>query len=117
MQEQRKDTRFNAPDGALVLACGGTSKVINISKGGLSLMFQDDMNTDIPKEISLDLLSTDYIIKARKIPGKLAWEQEVSFSAMSRIVSKKVGVQFGKLSTEQNDQLDKLIMNYTAESA
>jgi len=80
-------------------------------------MFQDDMNTDVPKELSLDLLSTDYFIKARKIPGKLAWEQEVSFSTMSRIVYKKVGVQFGKLSTKQKDQLDKLIMNYTAESA
>lgn len=80
-------------------------------------MFQDDMNMDIPKELSLDLLSNDYFIKARKIPGKLVWEQEVSFSTMSRIVYKKVGVQFGKLSTTQNDQLDKLIMNYTTESA
>lgn len=117
MPEQRKYTRFNAPDGALVLAYGSTSRVIDISKGGISLVFQDDMNRDIPKELSLDLLSTDYFIVAWKIPGKLVWEQEVSFSTMSRIVYKKVGVQFGKLSAAQNDQLDKLIRNYTTESA
>ena len=79
-------------------------------------MFQDVRNSDIPKELSLDLLSTDYFITARNIPGKLVWEQEVSFSARSKIVSKKVGVQFEKLSTAQNDQLDKLIMNYTTAS-
>ena len=80
-------------------------------------MFQDDINMDIPKELSLDLLSTDYFITAREIPGEVVWEQEVSFSTMSRIVFKKIGVQFGKLSSTQNDQLDKLIMNYTNESA
>jgi hypothetical protein len=117
MPEQRKHTRFNAPDGALALTCGSTSKVINISKGGISLMFQDDMDGDIPMKLSLDLLSTDYFITARKIPGKLVWEQEVSFSTMSRIVHKKVGVQFGKLSNRQKDQLNKLIMNYTTQSA
>ena len=117
MPEQRKHTRFNAPDGALVLAFGGTGKVIDISKGGISFMFQDDMNRNTPKALSLDLLSTDYFITARKIPGKLAWEQEVNRSTMSRIVHKKVGVQFGKLSSMQNDQLDKLIMNYRTESA
>ena len=116
MPEQRKHTRFNAPDGALVLTCGGMSKVIDISKGGISLMFQDNINRDIPRELSLDLLSTDYFIIARKIPGKLVWEQEVSTSTIPRIVHKKVGVQFEKLSSTQKDQLDKLIMNYTTES-
>ena len=117
MPEQRKHTRFNAPDGALVLAFGGTGKVIDISKGGISFMFQDDMNRNTPKELALDLLSTDSFIIASKVPGKLVWEQEVSFSTMSKIVYKRVGVQFRKLSPAQNDQLDTLIMNYTTESA
>ena len=117
MPEQRNHKRFNAPAGALALTCGGMSKVIDISKGGISLMFQDNMNRDIPKELSLDLLSTDYFITARNILGKLVWEQEVSISIIPGIVHKKVGVQFEKFSPTQNDQLDKLIMNYTTESA
>ena len=117
MPEQRNHKRFNAPAGALALTCGGMSKVIDISKGGISLMFQDNMNRDIPKELSLDILSTDYFITAREIPGKLVWEQEVPISTMPRIVHKKVGVQFGKLSSTQNDQIDNLIINYTTESA
>ena len=117
MPEKRKHRRFSAPDGALALAFGGTSKVLDISKGGVSLMFQADMDRDIPKELSLDLLSTDCFIKAWKIPGKLVWEQEISLSTMPKIVYKIVGVHFGKLSTTQKDQLDELIMNYTTESA
>ena len=116
MPEQRKYTRYNAPDDTLALACGGMSKIINISKSGLCLMFLEDMKVDIPKKLSLDLLSTDNIIKARKIPGELAWEHVVSISTISGMVYKKVGVQFAYLSDEQKDQLDKLIMNYTSES-
>ena len=117
MPEQRKYTRYNAPDDTLALACGGMSKIINISKSGLCLMFLEDMKVDIPKKLSLDLLSTDNLIKARKIPGELAWEHVVSISTISGMVYKKVGVQFENLSTKQKDQLDKLIMNYTTGSA
>ena len=115
--KQRKHKRHNVPDGTLARAYGSMGEVIDISKAGLSLMVLDDVTTDIPKNLTLDLFSADNIIKARKIPGKLAWEQEVSFSTMSRIVYKKIGVQFDKLTTKQKDQLDRLIMNCTAGSA
>ena len=110
--EKRKHNRFTPPDGSLALVFGSMSKVLDISKGGLSLMLLGDIETGIPKVLSLDLLSSDHSIKARKIQGKLAWNKDVFFSSYSEMVFKKIGVQFDKLSLEQRNQLDKIIRSY-----
>ena len=109
MQNQRKHQRYNAPDGTLVLADGGISKVVDISKSGLSLMFLDGIHNDIPNELSFDILSKDKIIQAKNIPGKFVWEKKVTFSTLSKIVYTKVGIQFGNLSNKQKYQIDTLI--------
>ena len=77
-------------------------------------MFLSPMETGIPNDLSIDLLSADNIIFIPKIPVKLAWEQEESLSTMSWMVYKKIGVEFGNLSNKQKNQLDKLIVIYTA---
>lgn len=117
MIEQRKHERFKAPEGTIALACGRMGKVIDISKGGLSLMFFDGTITNIPRELSFDIFCTEKRINARQIPGKIAWEKEVSFSALSKIIYKIIGVQFTNLSPTQHDLLKANFLNYTAGSA
>ena len=99
--EQRKHERFRAPEGTRVLACGKIGEVIDLSKSGLSLIVLDDNSTNIAGEFLLDLLCSEKHIDARQIPGKIIWDKEVSFSAISGMVYKKIGVQFGTLSPTQ----------------
>ncbi len=110
MSEQRKHQRYNAPDNTFVIADGNMCKIIDISKGGLSLMSLDGKATNIPKELSLDFLPICDIIRIRWIPGKLVWQREITFSAVSGMVYKNIGVQFGKLTPKQKAEFDELIL-------
>ena len=114
MSESRKHERFKTFEGSLALADGNMAKIIDISRGGVSLLFLDNSLLNVPKTLSLDLLSTENKAKANQIPGELAWEQEISFSPISGIIYKKVGIQFGDLSSQQKVQLELLILNYAA---
>jgi len=105
MLEQRKHDRSQVPDGTRALACGKIGKVIDISRGGLSLIVLDGAITDMTGEFSLDILCKEKRIDARQIPGKIVWNKDISFSAISGMVYKKIGVQFGKLSPAQHEQL------------
>ena len=105
MLEQRKHKRFQAPDGTRALACGKIGKVVDISSGGLSLIVLDGAITAMTGEFCLDLLCNERRIDARQIPGKIIWNKDISFSAISGMIYKKVGVQFGKLSQTQRRQL------------
>lgn len=105
MLEQRKHKRFQVPDGTRALTCGKIGKVVDISRGGLSLIVLDGAITDITGEFTIDLLCNERRIDARQIPGKIIWNKDVSFSAISGMVYKKIGVQFGKLSPTQYKQL------------
>jgi len=109
MLEQRKDERFKAPAGTRALACGKIGEVIDISKGGLSLMVLDDNSTNIAEEFLLDLLCSEKHIDARQIPGKIIWDKKVSFSAISGMIYKKIGVQFGQLSPTQEKMFNALL--------
>lgn len=113
--EMRKQRRFKANEGALALADENMAKVIDISRGGVSLLFFDNSLQNVPKRLFLDLLSIENETKADQLPGQLTWEQEVSFSQVSGMVYKKVGIQFGDLSLQQADQLDALILQYSEE--
>ncbi|MDD5757728.1 MAG: hypothetical protein PHI06_01445 [Desulfobulbaceae bacterium] len=113
--EMRKQQRFKAKEGALALADENMAKIIDIGRGGVSLLFFDNSLQKIPERLFLDLLSIESEMKADQLPGQLTWEQEVSFSPVAGMVYKKVGIQFGNLSLQQTDQLDALILHYSDE--
>ena len=117
MQEKRKHERFKTPEGLLVFACGNMGRVIDISRKGLSLMFLDAKVNTLPTELSFDLFCTEKLIKARQIPGKIAWEKDEAFSAISGISYKTIGVQFDDLSPLQQDLLNVLLVNCIAGTA
>ncbi len=73
-------------------------------------MSLDGRATNIPKELSLAFLPICDIIRIRWIPGKLVWQREKTFSAVSEMVYKNVGVQLGRLTQKQKAELDKLIL-------
>ncbi len=111
LSEQRKYERFKAPEGTRALTCGKIAEVIDISQGGLSLMVLDDNSTNIAGEFLLDLLCSEKHIDARQIPGKIVWNKKVSFSAISGMVYKKIGVQFGNLSPTQQKMFNNLLLH------
>ena len=113
MLEQRKYERFNVVKETRALAYDKIAKVMDISKGGLSLLFLDDMTSSITGELSIDLLCNEKGLDARQIPGKIIWEKEISFSDIPGMVYKKVGVQFGDLSSTQQRLLRTLLLNFT----
>ncbi len=116
MLEQRKNKRFKVPEGTRALACGKIGQVVDISKGGLSLMVLDGSITNIEGELSLDLLCNEKHIDTRQIPGKIVWDKEVSFSAISGMVYKKIGIQLGNLSPSQRKMFNALLLNYTGKT-
>lgn len=113
ISESRKQQRFATTEGALALADENMAKIVNISRGGVSLLFFDNSLQNVPKRLFLDLLSIENEMKVKQIPGELTWEQEISFSPVSGILYKKVGIQFGILSPQQTDQLDALLLQYS----
>ena len=111
MLEQRKHKRMSVVKETRALTRDRIAKVLDISKGGLSLMILDDIPSCITGELSLDLFCHEKDLDARQIPGKIVWDEEVSFSSEPGTVYKKVGVQFGTLSAAQRNQLQSLLFN------
>lgn len=111
MLDQRVDRRFHVSDETRALAHNKIAKVIDISKGGISLLFLDESLSSINGEFCLDLFCEEKGLDTRQIPGRIVWDKEVSFSAFPGMVYKKVGVQFGKLSPCQHLLLKKLFLN------
>jgi PilZ domain len=117
MLEQRRYERFNIALETRALAYGKIAQVMDISKGGLSLLFLDDTTSTITGELSFDLLCNGKGVDARQIPGKIVWNKEISFSAIPGMVYKKVGVQFGDLSSTQQRLLWTLLLTCDTMSA
>lgn len=110
MLEQRKYKRYLIPDQALALTSYGMSRILDISKGGISLLLLDGEIKDISKKLFLNILLTKPFFESQKIDGEIAWEHSVCYSSISGMVYKKIGINFSGLSNTQKDQLDRLIM-------
>ncbi len=108
MLDQRVDQRFHVANETRALVHNKIAKVMNISKGGISLLFLDESLNSFRGEFCLDLFCEAQGLDTRQIPGKIVWDEEVSFSAFPGMVYKKVGIQFGKLSSSQHKLLKRL---------
>jgi hypothetical protein len=86
------------------------SRILDISKGGISLLLLDGEVKDISKKLFLNILLTKPFFESQKIDGEIAWEHSVCYSSISGMVYKKIGINFSGLSNTQKDQLDRLIM-------
>ena len=117
MLEQRKDKRFDIIEETRALAYDKIAKVVDISKGGLSLLFLDEMAGCISGELSLDLLCHKKGLDARQIPGTIVWHKNVSVSTTPGMIYKKIGIQFGDLSAKQQKLLKTLRLNSNRLSA
>ncbi len=109
MQNLRKHKRFTIAAETRARAHDKIARVMDISRGGLSLLFLDSSNNSLAGEISLDLLCNEKGLDARQIPGKIVWNKEISYSNIPGMLYKKVGIQFGTLSETQKDLLQALL--------
>lgn len=110
MSELRAFKRFTVTQGTRALAFNKIAEVIDISNGGISLLFLDEYrSSNLVGELSLDLLCRAQGLDARQIPGQIVWHKDISFSAIAGMIHKQVGVQFGNLSAAQLRSLQGLV--------
>ena len=117
--ERRKHQRFEVKSLAIAVPVQSTSQVariVNISKGGMAVRYldQDDWLGDAD---AIDILVNSNFFMTN-IPivnvNDFKVTNQVSFSIVSE---RQCCLQFGTLSPEQELQLDKFMINYTANNS
>lgn len=114
--ERRKYTRFRAKDGALIELRsyrGRLGEIIDISKGGLAFRYIDI--GDRPKgSFELDIFLKETGFRLEKVPAKTISDLKTTkYFPYSSTITRRQGVQFGKLTRNQISKLEHFIKNYT----
>jgi hypothetical protein len=118
--ERRQQPRFKAADGvfaALVNHSSNLGQIRDISKIGLSFRYID--SGDEPGETSeLKIIIGMGGVYLDKLPFRKVHDFEIqnkySFSALKM---RQIGLQFGKLTTQQSVQLEHFIQDHTTGEA
>ncbi len=119
--ERRRFKRYLVQDGVVAVPISSTikiGKIMDISKGGISVRYVDDevwqSNT-----FELDILLADDDFYLPKVPIKATVsdfevEKDIPFSF---ITERQCGLEFGNLSEEQLSLLNDFIVNHTTGEA
>jgi c-di-GMP-binding flagellar brake protein YcgR len=113
--EQRRNRRLQARDGAFVLLGPDSTKlgrIIDISSGGLAFshMARTRPSDDLV-ELDLFLIDTDFYLS--EVPFQTVWDVKTHENPFSSITMRRCGVQFGDLNSIQQTELDNFIHNHT----
>jgi len=120
--ERRKYTRFSVSNNtfsALGREFETIGKVIDISIKGLTLSYICESNKVVLdrgfSQIDIFLLGNTFYLS--KVPCKIVHEiQDPKSMKENGIVIRQCGLQFGKLSKSQSEQLELFIENYAIDS-
>jgi hypothetical protein len=113
--ERRKDKRFAVQNGIVALPRSSSvaiGTIIDISRGGVSIRYTptEEQNGKSPV---IDILLTDHNFYITGIPvttiSNFKLENKIPFSY---IYERRCGLQFGKLTDSQLNQLNELLSNY-----
>jgi hypothetical protein len=113
--ERRKHTRYRAHDGALAVLGPHSTKlgqIIDVSAGGLAFSYiagKEPSNS--PFELSV--LFAEDSFHLTKIPFKTISDQEAKAIPTNTLTMRRLGLQFGKLTSSQISQLEYFIQNCT----
>lgn len=111
LPDSRCHPRYKVHDSVIAMSFNDICQLTDISAGGVAIKCIG--KSHLPSRWSLDILMVEENFHAT-IPVKLAWEKEVLFSPFSTVFTKCVGVQFDKLTTENQSKVDYLIKMHEA---
>jgi hypothetical protein len=122
--QRRNHERFKIKNGAIAMirplnALGTTQKycqIINISKDGLAFRYINK-NGELNEPFELDLLfirDSICITYLKNVPLKTVWvSHEPSKTSSSHLKTRQLGVQFGKMTIQQESQLNHFLKKCT----
>ena len=114
--ERRKYKRHIARKGAFAVLTPGFKNlgpVKDISQGGLALRYVDNGEA-LSRAFKMDIFLTGKSFYLKDVPFKtISLIDEVSKSPFSSLHMKQRGVQFGKMDSNQSDQLNYLLSDHT----
>lgn len=116
-KERRKEKRFLADEGLMVVSANTFAQVMNISKGGLAFRYLVDKNEPILSSLEVGLLYGDNGLYIDKIACRLVNVTDSSpIHGNSSTIIRKTCVQFHNLTSEQTNDLQKILTgNITSE--
>jgi hypothetical protein len=105
--ERRRHKRFQVKDSAFVFEAFKVGKIVDISMDGLAFTY--DGHEQWPeKEIDLDLLIDDEIF-LNQVPVRVVFDLIIAENSRQGLVTRQCGVQFGRLTPYQVEQLEYFI--------
>ncbi|UCD86737.1 MAG: PilZ domain-containing protein [Desulfobacterales bacterium] len=113
--ERRKHKRFRVNSSAFVMltppdTCMG--RIIDIGADGLAFEYVDGEDTPSrPNE--LEIIVTDSAFRLNHIPCEIIYDLTIYENPVASSNKKRFGVQFGKLTDYQRDQIQYFIRNHT----
>jgi len=115
-RDSRRHKRFRVREGALAFLGSVPGTITDISQGGMSVKYVVFEN-DIDQVVKLDIFFSEGDFYLPDIPGRIIsdvdYPSEAPFSAVQ---VKRLGIQFGELTSEQEAGLKYFLLhNTTAE--
>lgn len=116
-RDGRRHKRFRVPEGALAFLGSVPGTITDISQGGMSVnyvVFEKDPN----QVLKLDIFFSEGDFYLPGIPGRIVsdvdYPPEAPFSAVQ---VKRLGIQFGELTSEQEAGLQYFLLHNTTSEA
>jgi hypothetical protein len=114
--ERRKEKRFRMPTGAVVAFRPGYLKlgrIIEIGKGGLSFSYiADEELPNLSSQLDIFLAIQNFYLY--NVPFKTIWDFETDNVRFASIRTRRSGLKFEHLTTDQISRLESFIHNHTA---
>lgn len=115
--ERRRHKRLKVMQGALAFFGSTPGTIVDISEGGLTVHYVVIENQP-SDNLRLDIFFAGDDFYLPGIPGNLISEgQSISNQLYSSLNVKRLGIQFGELSSDQRDKLRYFILNNTVSEA
>ena len=114
--DRRNSKRFKVSDESFAFIDNESKilcKIRNISRGGISLITIANAE-HIPELFDTDIFVTDRIFHLKNVPSKKITKSSylANKSPFTAFVKSRVGIQFGKLDSDQAAQLEVFLKNH-----
>ncbi len=107
-QERRQYERFGFRDDTMVLIGQDSGTILDMSRGGLSVSI-NFLGSEPVIPARLDIFSADFHFYLPNVPVRVINEKYIASEEVSHLLnSKRFGIEFGRLTSEQEILLNEL---------
>ena len=112
-RDRRRHKRFRVPEGVLAFLGSVPGTITDISQGGMCVNYVVfEKNPD--QELKLDIFFSEGDFYLPGIPGRIVSDIDYSSKApFSAVQVKRLGIQFGELTSEQETGLQHFLLHNT----